>query len=129
MKSQAVQFQGKTYCYILSLLDVFPRFHWLCPLQTKHSRRIKENIKKILLFTGCQKRFNRIMGKNSKGKWSDSAEWKRCKWSNLDHTIRGRKEKWSSLIVSWEMKYPLTWLRKHVLVKNAYKISHITWNA
>ena len=47
MKSQAVQCQGKTYHYILSLLDVFSRFHWWCPLQTKHSRGVKENIKKI----------------------------------------------------------------------------------
>ena len=25
----------------------FFRFHWLCPLQTEHSRGVKENIKKI----------------------------------------------------------------------------------
>ena len=47
MKSQAIQCQGKTYRYILSLLDVFSRFHWLCLLQTNHSRGVKENIKKI----------------------------------------------------------------------------------
>ena len=52
MKSQAVQYQGKNYRYILSLLDVFSRFYWLCPLHTKHSREVKENIKKIFAVHG-----------------------------------------------------------------------------
>ena len=52
MKNQAVQYQGKTYRYIPSLLDVFSRIHWLCPFQTKHSHGIKENIKKIFAVHG-----------------------------------------------------------------------------
>ena len=42
MKSQVVQYQGKIYFYILSLLDIFSQFHGLCPLQTKYSRRVKK---------------------------------------------------------------------------------------
>ena len=57
MKSQPVEYQGKTCGYILSLLDIFSRFHWLCPLQTKHSRGVKENIKKIFAVYGIQETF------------------------------------------------------------------------
>ena len=52
MKSQAVQYQGKTYRYVLSLLDVFSQFHRLYPLQIKQSRGIKENKKKIFAVHG-----------------------------------------------------------------------------
>ena len=53
MKIQAVQHKGKTYRYILSvIIRCFCRFHWLCPLQTKHSRRVKENTKKIFAVHG-----------------------------------------------------------------------------
>ena len=47
MKNMAVVYKGKTYKYILSLLDVFSRFHWLYPLESKHSSGIKKKLKKI----------------------------------------------------------------------------------
>ena len=46
MRGEAVEYQGKTYHYIMSLLDLFYRFHWLYPLQTKHSPGVKEYTKK-----------------------------------------------------------------------------------
>ena len=33
--------------HILPLLDVLSRFHWLVPLQSKHSRKVKSELKKI----------------------------------------------------------------------------------
>ena len=47
MRGEAAEYQEKTYRYIMSLLDGFSRFHWLCPLQTKHSHGVKECMKKI----------------------------------------------------------------------------------
>ena len=52
MHGEAVEYQGKTYRYIMSLLDVFSRFHWLHPLQTKHPLGVKEYMKKIYEFHG-----------------------------------------------------------------------------
>ena len=37
MKNMEVVYKGKTYKYILSFLDVFSQFHWLYPLESKHS--------------------------------------------------------------------------------------------
>ena len=42
MCREAVEYQGKTYRYIMSWLDVFSRLHWLYPLQTKHVPSGKE---------------------------------------------------------------------------------------
>ena len=47
MKNMAVVYKGKTYKYILSFLDVFSRFHWLYPLESKHSSGVKKKLKKI----------------------------------------------------------------------------------
>ena len=35
MNLQAVKYNGKSYRYILSMMDIFSRFHWLVPLQRK----------------------------------------------------------------------------------------------
>ena len=36
MKSQTALWKGKSYCYILLLMDIFSQFHWLDPLQRKY---------------------------------------------------------------------------------------------
>ena len=33
MNLQALKYNGKSYRYILSLMDIFSRLHWLVPLQ------------------------------------------------------------------------------------------------
>ena len=55
MRGTSVNCKGKTYKYILSLLDVFSRFHWLCPLESKHSIGIKKKLKKIYSVHGLPK--------------------------------------------------------------------------
>ena len=47
MKKMAVVYKGKSDQYILSLLDVFSRFHWLYSLKSKHSSGVKKKLKKI----------------------------------------------------------------------------------
>ena len=37
----------KTYRYILSLMDLFSRFHWLAPLERKKSSFVKKELKRI----------------------------------------------------------------------------------
>ena len=47
MKSQQVEYQGRKYRYVLSILDVFPRYHWLAPLTSKHAAKVAIELKKI----------------------------------------------------------------------------------
>ena len=42
MKRMQVEYKGKTYRYILSLMDLFSRFHWLVPLERKKSSFVKK---------------------------------------------------------------------------------------
>lgn len=56
MKSMSVVYEGKTYKYIFSLLDVFSRFHWLRPLTSKHSSGVKRELKKIYSVHGLPKK-------------------------------------------------------------------------
>ena len=47
LSKQAVEFAGKTYRYIISVIDVFSRFLWLTPLSSKSSRHTARELKKI----------------------------------------------------------------------------------
>ena len=47
MRNLKIEYNGKTYQYICSVLDVFSRFHWLVLVQSKHSRKVKSKLKKI----------------------------------------------------------------------------------
>ena len=40
MRSQVVEYNGKSYRYILSLIDIFSSFHWLVPLQRKFASHV-----------------------------------------------------------------------------------------
>ena len=66
MKNMAVVYKGKTYKYILSLLDVFSRFHWLYPLESKHSSGIKKKLKKIYSVHGLPQKLQSDNGGESK---------------------------------------------------------------
>ena len=47
MKGTPATSSGKTYKYILSLMDVFSRYHWLRPLQTKTSKEVAKALRRI----------------------------------------------------------------------------------
>lgn len=47
MKRMQVLYNGKKYRYILSLMDLFSRFHWLAPLELKTSHNVKEELYRI----------------------------------------------------------------------------------
>ena len=46
-QKDAVKYKGKTYKYILSIMDVFSRFLWLKPLPTKTSASVANVLKEI----------------------------------------------------------------------------------
>ena len=47
MKSMKVEYKGKCYRYIFSLMDIFSRFHWLAPLMTKKSSYVSKELQRI----------------------------------------------------------------------------------
>lgn len=47
LSKEPVELGGKSYRYILSIMDVFSRYLWLVPLSTKSSRDIARELKKI----------------------------------------------------------------------------------
>ena len=57
MKGMAVEYKGKNYRYIFSLLDVFSRYHWLVPLERKKSSHVKQEIQLIYKVHGIPERF------------------------------------------------------------------------
>ena len=47
-----VEYNGKLFRYILSLMAVLSRFHWLVPLETKRCKCVKEELARIYVFHG-----------------------------------------------------------------------------
>ena len=47
MKGMQVEYKWKTYRYILSLMDLFSRFHWLALRDRKKSSFVKKKLKRI----------------------------------------------------------------------------------
>lgn len=56
MKSMQVEHKGKIYRYILSLMDLFSRFHWLAPLERKKSSSVKKELQRIYTVHGMPER-------------------------------------------------------------------------
>lgn len=54
-KNMAVELQAFTYQYILSVMDIFSRFHWLALLTKKRSSRVKKELQKIFKIYDIQK--------------------------------------------------------------------------
>lgn len=67
MNSMKVNYNGKTYRYIFSLMDVFSRFHWLAPLERKTSRLVKKELNRIYTVHGVPKRLQSDNGGEFKG--------------------------------------------------------------
>ena len=47
LSNMKVTYRGKTFRYILSLMDVFSRYHWLRPLESKHPSAIAHHLNEI----------------------------------------------------------------------------------
>ena len=51
-----LEFKGKCYKNILSVLDIFSRSYWLAPLKSKSAFEVKEKLEQIYLIHGMPKR-------------------------------------------------------------------------
>ena len=47
-----LEHKGKCYKYILSVLDIFSRLHWLAPLESKSAFEVKEKLEQIYIIHG-----------------------------------------------------------------------------
>ena len=66
MKNMQVEYKGKTYRYILSLMDLFSRFHWLAPLERKKSSLVKKELQRIYSVHGKPERLQSDNGREFK---------------------------------------------------------------
>ena len=55
MVKMKLERKGKCYKYILSLLDIFSRFHQLAPLESKSAFEVNEKLEQIYLIYGTPK--------------------------------------------------------------------------
>ena len=62
LSSQRVECEGKVYRYVLLVMDVFSRFHWLSPLQRKFPHYVAEQLFKIFPEHGSPDRVQRDNG-------------------------------------------------------------------
>ena len=47
LSCQSVEYEGKVYRYVLLVMNVFSRFHWLSPLQRKSPHHVAEQLFKM----------------------------------------------------------------------------------
>ena len=60
-------YKGKTYKYVLSILDVFSRYHWLVPLQTKKSSHVARELVRIYREHGAPRVIQHDQGREFEG--------------------------------------------------------------
>ena len=68
MQKCPVEWKRKLYKYILPLMDVFSRYHWLKPLESKSSRAIARALKSIYAIHGPPERLQSDNGGEFKGR-------------------------------------------------------------
>ena len=77
MRRERIEYQGVTYRYTLSLLDVFSRYHWLAPLSSKHSISVAREIEQIYKCHGHPQLMQSDKGKEFYGYTKKFCEGKR----------------------------------------------------
>ena len=60
-------YKGKTYKYVPSILDVFSRYHWLVPLQTKKSSHVARELVRIYREHGAPRVIQHDQGREFEG--------------------------------------------------------------
>ena len=67
MKRLRTKYKGKTYKYVLSIIDVFSRYHWLVPLQTKESSHLACELLRIYTEHGAPRVIQHDQGREFEG--------------------------------------------------------------
>lgn len=115
MKGTSVNYEGKTYRYILSLLDIFSRFHWLCPLESKHSIGIKNKLKQIYSVHGLPNRLQSDNGaefKKNVQKFCKRSKIKMIRCRPYHPQAQGKVER-SHRVLRKKIYYDMMKKRKH----------------
>ena len=92
MRGEVVEFQGKTYSYIISLLDVFSHFHWLYSLQTKHSPGVKEYKKRCMASMVSREHSSQKTENNLKERSKQAIQLESTRKAEHSHRILRKKE-------------------------------------
>ena len=92
MRGEVVEFQGKTYSYIISLLDVFSQFHWLYSLQTKHSPGVKEYKKRCMASMASREHSSQKTENNLKERSKQAIQLESTRKAEHSHRILRKKE-------------------------------------
>ena len=67
MKRLHTKYKGKTYKYVLSIIDVFSRYHWLVPMQTKKSSHLACELLHIYIEHGAPRVIQHDQGREFEG--------------------------------------------------------------
>ena len=84
MQRLRTKYKGKTYKYVLSIIDVFSWYHWLVPLQTKRSFHVARELLRIYREHGAP----RVI-QHDQGREFDGAVIKMCKTLSIK-VVKGR---------------------------------------
>ena len=82
MKSMKVEYKGKCYQYIFSLMDIFSQFHWLAPLTRKKSSHVKKELQRIYEEHGQSERLQGDNGGEFKRQVKDYCKSRKIKMIN-----------------------------------------------
>ena len=63
MVKMKLEHKGKCYKYNLLVLDIFSKFHWLAPLESKSAFEVKGKLEQIYLIHGTPKRMQNDNGR------------------------------------------------------------------
>lgn len=84
MQRLRTKYKGKTYKYVLSIIDVFSRHRWLVPLQTKKSSHVARELLRIYREQGAP-----CVIQHDQGREFEEAVAKLCKTLSIK-VVKGR---------------------------------------
>ena len=115
MTNLKAEYKGNTYKYILSLMEVFSCYHWLCPLGRKRSLDIKREVKKIYDVHSLPNVIQSDNGGEFKGKFEDYCRDSKTKMIKSRPYLSKSKGKWKGPIGYSERKYCTICCRRKTL--------------
>ena len=88
------------------------RFHWLCPLESKHSTGKKRELKKIYFVNDFHKRLQNGIVENLRNMQGNSVPSIKLKWCNINLTTHKHRVKSSPHTTYYVKKFIMIWQRK-----------------
>ena len=116
LRKWSVQDKGRTYRYILSIMDVFSRFVWSRPITCKTSATVANHLSSLYLEIGCPKVLQHDRGQEFAGAvdiFMDKLHVKVIRSSAYNPQSQGKIERMHQELKK-QMMYELTELKKQV---------------